>query len=775
MAIPLVTGGKAAGDFEQQMRMISTMLDEPAKYMDRFTASIKSMSIEFGEGTDTLAKGLYDILSASIAPEQAMIVLRQAMIAAKGGMTDAATATKTLINLLNAYHVPAQNVADLSDLMFTTVKRGVTTFAELAESQGEVTATAAAAGLSLDELGAAIATMTRNGLKTDMAVTALTNMMKEFIKPTDGAIAAARKYGIELNSATLRTEGLYGVMKKLRGAGPEDIAKIFENIRGLRGAFAALGDIEGFATDLEYMRTRAGRAEESFKKMSGGILGWFKKLHQTATQIFVSIGDALAGLLKAVGPTLLIAGKLFADFIDRNQNLVRWVALAAIGLTTIGGALVTAGLGAKLVAFALEGVLLSLKALAVLTNPFVLLTATVAALGVGLMKLALGEYVPILTESAQVIGEAFAAMFEWLRTGWAGVVELATNAVDSISAAFGGNTISNAARDTVGAVSGAFVQLSSRLVEVGNWIAGGFSSLFADLSAGWENVSQDGVTAASTIAKALSAGDIEGAAKVVLAFIRLEWQRLISWLTGAWDGFRGFWIELGTGILIGINNVTAKLKSAWAEAIGFIEKMWDKWASSSFVESISKPIAWVIAKLQGLDVEDVQKNLREGFEYSRSQRPNRQAEIDAATQASKAEIEKNRAAWEADLGAGATARGADRQANLDQAQADLDAAKAEFNAAKAQVEATATSAVTSGRTPFGAPPPETTAALAGAGASKTAGAISSYAAMAMQGGSAEGTAQKSRQQMVAELRLIRKGAAFWEKMYQQNLELMRTT
>jgi len=691
MAVPFAIGAKFAGDFERQMKMVSTMLDEPEKHMARFTAQIKDISVEFGESTATLAKGLYDLLSASVAPDKAMHVLRESMKAAKAGLTDAAVSTQAIINVLNAFKIPAENAADVTDMLFMTVKRGVTTFPELAQYFGEVTSTAAAAGISMEEAGAAIATMTRNGLKTDMAVTALTNILKEFLAPTDDASAAARKYGIELTSATLRSEGLLGVMRKLAGASPEAMAKIFPNIRGLRGAFPLAGDLKGFATDIDLMGKKAGSANAAFDKMKGGILGAFEKAWQSAIAVMVAIGETIAEPLKKVGSVLMVAGRMLVTFIDNNKTLFQRLAIGAIVVGALGASLFSLGIAFKAVAFASQGLLTSLGLLKVLMSPITLVTAAVVGLGYALFK----------------------------------------------------------------------------LTPVGTMLGDTFQRLFAYLSSAFANVAQDGQKAFGAITEALSAGDIGAAANVALSFVRLEWARLVAWLTEKWDGFRGFWIELGTGILVVVNNVTAKLKGAWAEAIGFIEKAWDQWASSSFVEAISGPIAWVIAKLQGLDVADVQKNLKEGFEVSRAARPNRAADIDAQTAAAKAAIESQRSEMEANLGAGATTRKASGEGAVGEAQAAVDAAKADFLAAATKAQA-AGDAAKAGKPIPGAPAvPSAIQEMAATGTAKSVGAQTGWAAAAMQGGGGEDAAQTTRKQMLAEQRMLRKMQERNERMWER--------
>ena len=60
MAAPLAGGIKLAKDFSGQMAMVGTMLagGDYEKFITVFGMGIRDLSVEFGEATDTLAKGL---------------------------------------------------------------------------------------------------------------------------------------------------------------------------------------------------------------------------------------------------------------------------------------------------------------------------------------------------------------------------------------------------------------------------------------------------------------------------------------------------------------------------------------------------------------------------------------------------------------------------------------------------------------------------------------------------------------------------------------------
>ena len=301
----MVASIKIAADFEKQMANVGTMLDEVGmQRMPEFSQGVRRLAKEMGESTETLSKGLYDILSASVAPAEAMQVLEASSRAATAGLTDTGVSADAIMTILNSYQIAASDAADVSDLLFAIVKRGKTTFGELAPAIGQVASTGAIAGLSLEEMGASLATMTRAGLRTDEAVTSLNNLLRAFIKPTSDATKAAAELGITLNTETLRTEGLAGVMKKLSGASAEQLGRILPNIRGMKGMAAALQDVEGFTSDLELMTNRAGGTQEAFAKQT-----------DTATFAIGQMNESIKDLGRVIG----------TEFLPVVQNMARTV------------------------------------------------------------------------------------------------------------------------------------------------------------------------------------------------------------------------------------------------------------------------------------------------------------------------------------------------------------------------------------------------------------------------------------------------------------------
>ena len=539
MAAPLVAGGKVFVDFEQQLAKVSTMLDEPAKYMDTYKKAIRDMAVEFGESTEALANGLYDILSASIPAEKALDVLAVAVKSAKAGMTDTGTAADALTTVLNSYGLSAAHALDVSDLLFTVVKRGKLTFADLAPTIGLVASVASSAGLSLEEMGASIATMTRSGVKTENAVTALANIIKSFLTPTEESVKAARALGFEMSVATLQTEGLAGVFDRIKNLPADAIAKLFPNIRALRGVIPALKNIEGFEKDLQLMADRAGSTQQAFDKMAATLGHLFSQVKEAGKLILSVTGEALAKSLTKAAATIKDFAKAVAELIQKNQQVVVTIAKIIVLVGAVGIALVILGA-------VISGIGAAFGAVASIVSAFgtaigivgSILAAVLSPLGLVITAVAaLGGY---LIYASGAGGKAL---------GWLG--EKFNKLSADAKKAFGGIADALAAGDI-----GLAAQILWNTLKLW-WLKGteGLRRIWIDFKAGFVK---------------LFAAAFYGGLKVarkVWEWLEIGWTETTAFFAQAWHGFVGFFQKTWEQIKAGAQKAWNWIKSLFDESI----------------------------------------------------------------------------------------------------------------------------------------------------------------------------------------------------------------
>jgi len=255
--------------FEKEMANVSTLVDTNVVSMKALQKELLALPASLGSATE-LTKGLYQALSAGVDAAKAVEFVGIAAKAAKAGLSDTFTAVDAGTTILNAFGMATKDATFVYDLMFKTVKEGKTTFSELASAVGKISPIASAAGVSVTEMHAALATLTKGGFKTTEASARLATALGTIIKPSAEAQKLTQKLGLEFNATALRTKGLHGFLQevaKATGGNVEQMALLFGGMESLSVMLALAGkQSEEFTRILGGMGTVAGEVQEAFDK-----------------------------------------------------------------------------------------------------------------------------------------------------------------------------------------------------------------------------------------------------------------------------------------------------------------------------------------------------------------------------------------------------------------------------------------------------------------------------------------------------------------------------
>ena len=318
----------AAAKFQHEMAKVSTMLDKKTMpIMGDFAEGIDKLSVQFGQGTATLSKGLYDILSASIPAADALHVLEVSAKAAIAGVSETGIAADAITTIINSYQMSAADAADISDKLFATIKRGKIEFPQLASRIGMVASSAAIVGMSLEDLLAVISTSTRAGVPYQVVMTSIRSVLNSFIDPSDEAAIAAEKLGITLSSSGMKAEGFLSVVNKLKDASPELLMKIIENRRGFLAMATSLQDVTGITTDYGILTEKfMGMSEEAYIKMSDTARQKFNEMKQSLLSVSRSFGTELLPVVT------MVMGRIKQFLITNKEELKYWGEVVAYWL-----------------------------------------------------------------------------------------------------------------------------------------------------------------------------------------------------------------------------------------------------------------------------------------------------------------------------------------------------------------------------------------------------------------------------------------------------------
>lgn len=273
-----------------------------------------------------LAKGYYQTLSAGISDvNDALYVTQVAAKAATAGLTDTFTSVDVITTVLNAYGMQAADAQHVSDLLFTTVREGKTTFGELAGSVGQAIPFFAQANIKIEDLLSAIATLTKGGIRTDVAATALRGMVTAVIKPAEEAVSAAEDLGIAFNTQAIAAKGLVPWMQELAektGGSTDAIAKLFPEVRGMAAVLNLAGKQAGeFSRIQDVLANRsAGNAERAFQEMNNTLSAQAKILQNNVQEQWIKLGKVFVG---PVTGALKAVNSLFSDGGDQQVEALK--------------------------------------------------------------------------------------------------------------------------------------------------------------------------------------------------------------------------------------------------------------------------------------------------------------------------------------------------------------------------------------------------------------------------------------------------------------------
>jgi len=327
MAAGLGKAVMAAAEFETQMRNVDSILKLSEEQLQSTSAEIIALSTRLPQSAASLAAGLYDIASSGFEGADGLKVLEASAKAASAGMTDTATAAQAIAGAINAYGMTADDAAHISDVLFKTVDRGVITFGELSSGIGQVLASAAAVGVTLEEVGAAIATMTKAGITSDMAMTSLNRIMVTFLNPPKLLAEALATVTKETGLQIIQTKGLAGaveILNKVSGNSPELLAAMGLEQRSLRAAMS-LTRQEGaiYRDELERQADAAGATQAALDRQAKAFAYQWGLMKNQITAAAIGIGQELIPALRPLVETLGKVAKAAAAWVKENPELTR--------------------------------------------------------------------------------------------------------------------------------------------------------------------------------------------------------------------------------------------------------------------------------------------------------------------------------------------------------------------------------------------------------------------------------------------------------------------
>lgn len=586
-----VVAVKMATDFQSSTTRLVTSAGETNDKLDMVRKGMLSMAGQVGVSAQDLSKAMYYVEAAGYHAGDGLTVLRAAAQGAAAEGADTTTVAQALTDVLKDYGLHASAAGDVTSKMITAVAHGKTNLQDFSAAFASIVPAAAAAGISFNDVGAALSNMTNHGFPAARASQNLAQALRSLLNPTKPMQKAFSDFGVSADTLRAKLHGPNGLtdaMQYLSQAaskagkeGTPEFAAALKRLMGTApGANAALATTGKNMKDTsDTIKAMAGSTVDANGKVKG-----FAEVQQTLGQKIKQLKAGFETLLIELGNKLIPIISTTIDFFTKHQTVTMALA-TAIGVVLAGavvkfatGAVVGAVKGVKDIFTGVSAAAKAVKAFA--TSEKLAAVATTIFEGAQAALAAVMDASPIIliVGALVLLGVAFYELWThvsafrnfWISV-WHGIQDVAMAVWHGLQSAWNGivagvmwlwhhivsiwNAIASVTTTVWNAIAGFFRKWWPLLLVI-------FLPVLAVIIAIWNHFHSQ----------------IESVAKTV-------WNAVKSFLHGVWTVIKTIaedtWLGIKIVILQPLEAVWSWIKSVWNTISGWLSSKW------RFIEAIA--------------------------------------------------------------------------------------------------------------------------------------------------------------------------------------------
>lgn len=307
-----VASVREAMQFETSIAKVEGLVGVAGKELEEMASAARRLGAETGKGAQEAANALFVIASSGLRGSNAIDALELSLKASVAGLGDTESIARSVSGALNAYGTDVLSAAQATDVIVATARAGNFETAQFAGAIGRVLPFAVQAGASLEDMGGAVALLTRTNTDAAQSVTQVAALFKAFVVPTEEAKKALQNVGLSAEDMrnAIANEGLPAALDMLDeklGGNREQLGRLLGSSEAASAAFQILNaDSNTIAETFGVVSEASGITQEAFEVMQDTTENKFAVAMAKAKDSLISIGNAI---LEDLEPHL-------NDFID---------------------------------------------------------------------------------------------------------------------------------------------------------------------------------------------------------------------------------------------------------------------------------------------------------------------------------------------------------------------------------------------------------------------------------------------------------------------------
>jgi TP901 family phage tail tape measure protein len=389
---------KVAADFEQQMDRVGAIAGVTGKDLQPLTDQARELGSTTQFGAKEAAAGMENLASAGFNVNEIMGSMPGLLNLAAVSGGDIAASAEQAASAYRAFGMtdPSQ-MTHISDVFARAAADTNAEAADMGEALKMVAPVAHSMGISLEETAAAIGVMSDAGIKGSQAGTSLRGAISRLTKPTKAMSEVMGEYGLSFYDAQgnmLPLQDQLGMMKKnFAGLTQEQKSHALTTLYGQNSVAGMLALIDkgpqAFGELTQSLKDSDGAAKKMADEMNDNLTGKVKAMKSALESAGITIGTALSPAIGALTDKIKSAVQWFDNLSPKQQGLIIKMAgiAAAIGPVLLITGKLTTGLGNLMVKMSKTGSGFGALGRLFMANPIGIVVTAIAALVLGLVYL----------------------------------------------------------------------------------------------------------------------------------------------------------------------------------------------------------------------------------------------------------------------------------------------------------------------------------------------------------------------------------------------------
>ena len=398
---PIVAGAasgvKAFAEVDKTMTLANKTMGNSKDQAKLLSDAMKDAAMNSTFGMSDAATASLNFARAGLSAAEAANTLAPAMNLAAGEGGDLDTVSQGLVATINGFGDSFDHATNYADVFAAACNNSALDVNSLTSSMSIAAPVFKAAGYSVNDAALYMGVMANAGIDANTAATALKTGMARLSKPTKEAQTYMDKLGISMYDANGKAKDTVTLQKELHDA----FGKLSEQEQ-LAAASAifgknqmsnwlalintAPGEVDSLSTSL---KNASGTTQEMADTMMSGFGGSIEKMKSTLDVLKTTIGELLSKSLQPMINKITELADKFIHADEKTQKIILTIAgiAAAIGPVLLVGGKLLVGIGKVLeygprVVGAIKTVGAAFKAVgtAIMAHPVIAIAAVIAGI-----------------------------------------------------------------------------------------------------------------------------------------------------------------------------------------------------------------------------------------------------------------------------------------------------------------------------------------------------------------------------------------------------------